>query len=115
MSESEMVSQRPREQANELVNVESPLPVARPSRPAYHVAEPEHALASQARLLSVVEHLPGAEGQSGNGHPPGNVHRDLNQIIARAREDIRHLREELTRHEAQIATIVQRSEERRVG
>jgi chromosome segregation ATPase len=40
-----------------------------------------------------------------------NTHRDLNQIIARAREEIRHLREELTRHEAQSAHVAQERDE----
>ncbi len=101
-----MVNQSPLEQANELVNDDAQLPAARPSRTAYQFTGPDHPLASPARLLTVVKDAPVADG-----HPPSNVHRDLNQIIARAREDIRHLREDLTRHETQIAAIVQERDE----
>jgi chromosome segregation ATPase len=46
-----------------------------------------------------------------NGSAASNTHRDLNQIIAHAREDIRHLREERSRHEAQIAEIARERDE----
>ncbi|HEU5367147.1 MAG TPA: hypothetical protein VFU69_01735 [Ktedonobacterales bacterium] len=46
-----------------------------------------------------------------NGSAASSIHRDLNQIIARARADIRHLREELARHEAQTAEIARERDE----
>ncbi len=46
-----------------------------------------------------------------NGSAASSIHRDLNQIIARARADIRHLREELARHEAQTADIARERDE----
>ncbi|HEY7355361.1 MAG TPA: hypothetical protein VH590_02810 [Ktedonobacterales bacterium] len=40
-----------------------------------------------------------------------STHRDLNQIIARAREDIRHLRAEIASHEDQITQIAHERDE----
>jgi predicted nucleic acid-binding Zn-ribbon protein len=62
---------------------------------------------SPSRARSAVKDLETPEQPLPTGSATQHIHRDLNQIIARARADIRHLREELTRHETQIAAIVQ--------
>lgn len=79
MSESKMVSHSPLEQAEEIARPSLVLTAIRDAAPREH----HH-----------------------NGSASSSTHRDLNQIIARAREDIKHLREELARHEAQIVAIV---------
>jgi chromosome segregation ATPase len=64
---------------------------------------------------SIAEQTPNASPAppptQNTGRAASSIHRDLNQIIARAREDIRHLREELARHEVQIAEIVHERDE----
>ncbi len=80
MSESETGSQR----------ILETVPASGPSRARSAVKDPET-----------------SEQPAPNGSATHHVQRDLNQIIARARADIRHLREELTRHETQIAAIIQ--------
>ena len=97
-SESEMAGQNTLEQPPELTSEDTRVP---PANTNHHPAGTS-TLESGSALTST------AIKDRGHGQASGatsNTHRDLNQIIARAREEMRHLREELSRHEAQIASI----------
>jgi hypothetical protein len=105
MSEPNTRSHHLQEQTEERARDDEQMPEPTPLRPP-HAAARHGALAHNPSLvLTAVKDTP-AEQQRHDGSAASSTHRDLNQIIARARDDIKRLRDELTRHEAQMADIV---------
>ncbi len=81
------------------------MPEPTPLRPPHPSARPGSLAHNPALVLTAIKDTP-AEEQRQNGSAASATHRDLNQIIARARDDIKRLRAELTRHEGQMADIL---------
>lgn len=90
---------------------EQPMPEPTPLRPPRPAARNGAHPASPALVLTAVKDAPPSEQQRHTGSAASNTHRDLNQIIARARDDIKRLREDLTRHETQMAAVVHERDE----
>jgi hypothetical protein len=117
MSEAKMGSQHPLEQSKERAGEDAHLPGAPAANLGRRPPAPGVSPASPARVFTTGEDAgpaTPAHHHNGNGSAPSAAHvthRDLNQIIARAHADLSHLREELTRHKAQIATIIQERDE----
>lgn len=109
------------ETASQNTSEEAPMPVNgtnhSTSLPAgvTHQAENYHNRPAPQEVSHIlpqgIAHLPPLTQRQNTSTPNGSTHHDLTLIIARAREDIRHLREELTRHEAQVARITQERDE----
>jgi hypothetical protein len=98
-SESEMAGQDTLEQPPELTSEETQVSLVNTNHHPTDPSAPEPGPVLTATAIKDRGH-----GQASSS-ATSNTHRDLNQIIARAREEMRHLREELSRHEAQIASI----------
>lgn len=110
MSEAETASQNAPEEAQEPLGERSH-PLTSPGQHA-DIHQSNHTFHSASDKLSQGNaHLPPLTQRQSSSTHNGNTHHDLNQIIARAREDIRHLREELALHEAQVARIAQERDE----
>ncbi len=99
-----MESQRPSEQTGEPAQHDDRLPEPTPPRPAHQPPRDGKLAASPAFVLTAVKDAAPEHQRSGSA--ASNTHHDLNQIIARARDEIKRLREELTHHETQIAAII---------
>jgi hypothetical protein len=111
MSESETAKQTSLEQPPELASEDARPGISNPARTNHHPSSPSNSQASSFPLPPVlpaaIKHTEPSEPRPHTSSASSNTHRDLAQIIARAREEIRHLREELSRHEAQIARTAQ--------
>ncbi len=104
MSESDTRSQRHPEQAEERARDDTQMPEPTPLRPPHQAARTGALAPGSSLVLTAIKDTPPAEQQH-NGSAASATHRDLNQIIARARDDIKRLRDDLTRHETQMADI----------
>lgn len=98
-SKSEMAGQNTLEQSPELTDEDTQVPLVHTTHHPTGPGAPE-----SGPTLAATATRDRGHGQASSS-ATSNTHRDLNQIIARAREEMRHLREELSRHEAQIASI----------
>lgn len=98
-SESEMAGQNTLEYRQDLTSEDTRIP---PVRTHHHSSDPSTSEPGPALASTAIKDR--AQGQA-TSNATSNTHRDLNQIIARTREEMRHLREELSRHETQIASI----------
>ncbi|GEM_PF-2359292 len=111
MSESETMSQNTPEEAQEVLNQDQyPYPWVKRQRTKTDL-HPQHHQDASSNGSSTDVHLPPLTQPQNASAAPHNTHHDLNRIIARAREDIRHLREELTHHEAEVAKIARERDE----
>ncbi len=111
MSEAEMTSNDTLEQTQEPADDDAQTILSVPARTNKPPSGPGNLQAS-ASILPITIKDSIASGQRHHAaNTASNTHRDLNQIIARAREEIKRLREELSRHEAQMAAIIHERDE----
>ena len=111
MSESETASQSTPEEAQEPLSEGSCFSASIPAgNDQHHTSSPSRQPIPSPSSLATAEIA--SPGQRAGAHDPAsNTHHDLNQILARAREEIRRLREELAKHEAQASQIAKERDE----
>ncbi len=100
-----MISPNTLEQPQELASEDDQSSVPTSVRSSHQLSGSDNPQPSLSLLPTAIKDTFASERRQSASSAPGHAHRDLTQIIARAREDIKHLREELSRHEIQIAHI----------